>query len=129
MFSAINKFKNFSIVGIIVTIISLITSFFFLKIIGTPLLITYIINYVGTILLSYLLNAYFVFKRKFNVKHLCLFFLSYLIGMLFGVILLKIFEKLFTFENWILSYMVIPFTMMSNFIFANKIFKRGTDEK
>jgi|SRR5690554_5344793 len=121
--SLIKKFTQFSIVGVIITVTSLVSSFFFLKIIGTPLFITYIINYTVMISLSYLLNAHFVFKVKYSIKHLILYYLSYLVGMVVGLILLKVFNEIFSLENWILSYMVIPFTMLCNFTLSNKILK------
>ncbi len=129
MYSVIHKFTKFSIVGLIITGTSLFTSFLFLKVIGTPLIITYILNYFAMITLSYLLNAWFVFNTNYNFKHLFLYYLSYIIGMVLGIVLLKVFREMFTFENWVLSYMVIPFTMLCNFTFANKIFKRRSNGK
>ncbi len=124
-----HRFTKFSLVGAIITATSLTTSFIFLKIIGTPLIITYIVNYFSMITFSYLLNAYFVFKRKFDFKQLIFYYLAYISGMILGIFLLKLFRTMFSVENWVLSYMVIPFTMMSNFLFADKIFKRRPDEE
>ena len=41
--------------------------------------------------------------------------------MLLGVFILSIYEKILPFENWILSYLVIPFTMTWNFILSSLI--------
>lgn len=117
----IRKFLGFSFVGAFVTIVSLVTSFIFLKLIRTPLFPTYAVNYSVMITLSYFLNAHFVFKTKYSYKQLLLYYVAYLGGMILGIIILNIFRNIFSFENWILSYMVIPFTMLCNFALSNKI--------
>ncbi|MFW5804157.1 MAG: GtrA family protein [bacterium] len=119
----VNRFFKFGQVGVVVTLLSMSLSFFFLKIIGTPLYITYILLYLSMILLSYTLNAHFTFKKKWNFKSLLLYYFSYAFSMIIGLIILYIFRNIFPFENWIISYMVIPFTMTSNFLLATKIFK------
>lgn len=52
-----------------------------------------------------------------------LYYCCYLSSMIIGVGLLTIFEIIFPFPNWILAYMVIPFTMTSNFLLISYIFK------
>jgi putative flippase GtrA len=119
-------FKNlfrFAQVGIFITFLSLMLSFFFLKIVGTPLIITYVILYIAMIFLSFLLNSRYTFKSKMNLKKILLYYGSYVLTMLFGVLLLSIFRRVLPFENWILAYLVIPFTMTANFIFSSFIFK------
>ena len=117
------RFTKFAKVGLFVTLLSLALSFFFLKIIGTPLIGTYIILYLSMIILSFLLNAKYTFQSSYNIKKLFLYYGSYGISMLLGVLLLSIFKKILPFENWVLAYLVIPFTMTSNFLLSSFIFK------
>ncbi|TVR78495.1 MAG: hypothetical protein EA412_08650 [Chitinophagaceae bacterium] len=119
------KFAGFSKVGIFVTILSLLLSFFFLEILKTPLIPTYIALYLTMISLSFYLNSTYVFKRKFNFKTFLYYYIAYGITMLLGVLLLSIFKKTIPLSNWMLAYLVIPFTMTSNFIMLNIVFKHG----
>lgn len=114
---------SFFKIGAFVTILSLALSFFFLKIVGTPLIPTYIALYVTTIFISFLLNAKYTFKAKKSTKRLIFYYGSYGLTMLLGVVLLRIFRTYLPFENWILAYLVIPFTMTSNFTLSSLIFK------
>ena len=52
----IRKFAGFSVVGFVVTLISWIISFILLKILETPLYITYILVYGVTIFISFFLE-------------------------------------------------------------------------
>lgn len=121
-FELLKKFIRFSQVGIIVTLISMGLSYFFLKIIGTPLILTYVLLYLAMIFLSYLLNSFYTFKSGRNIKKLLLYYGSYGISMLVGVGLLAIYKKTLPFENWVLAYLVIPFTMTINFLLSSRIF-------
>jgi len=114
----LRKFAGFSIVGIIVTLLSVVISSVLLKIPGAPLLSTYILVYIATILLSFYLNSKLVFKTGSNFQNLVVYFLVYGAGLLLGTVLLWIFRRLFLFENWVLPYLVIPFTLLSNFLLS-----------
>lgn len=117
------KFLKFAKVGVFITILSLSLSFLFLKIIKTPLIPTYTLLYIGMILLSFFLNTRYTFKVKMNFSSLFYYYISYLFTMILGIGLLSLFRKVFYFENWILAYMVIPFTLTSNFLLSTYIFK------
>ena len=118
-------FIKFGGVGAFVTIASMLSSFFWLKIIGTPLYLTYILNYTFFILVSYTLNRFFTFKSKFSFISLVLYYLVYFSGMVLGMILLYIFKKLFTLDNWIYSFMVVPFTLVNNYIWSSIVFQKS----
>ena len=120
----IKRFIKFAKVGAFVTGLTLLMNYLFLKIIGTALIPTYVLIYLSMISLSFLLNSKYTFKAKRNIKRLFLYYGSYGTSMLLGVLLLSIFKALLPFENWILSYMVIPFTMTSNFILSSLIFNK-----
>lgn len=122
----VNKIKElfkFSLVGIIVTILSLVLSYLFLELLKTPLVPTYILLYISTIFISYKLNAAFTFKAKQDLTGLIKFYGVYLIGLALGSVLVILFRKWFPFTNWVISIMVLPFTTLSNFILSTFIFK------
>jgi len=124
----ISEFIKFGGVGVIVTVASILSSFIWLKIIGTPLFITYILNYVFFIFISYTLNRLITYKRKFNFISLILYFFVYISGMVLGIILLHIFKKLFILENWIYSFLVVPFTTVNNYIWSTMVFKKRKEK-
>lgn len=121
------RFFRFAKVGIFVTILSLFLSYFFLKILATPLYATYVLLKIAMILLSYVLNSKYTFRARRNVKGGFLYFLAYGLSSLLGIALLWIFRKITPFENWILAYMVVPFTTVANFMLSSLIFKNKND--
>ena len=119
----IRKFAGFSVVGFVVTLISWIISFILLKILETPLYITYILVYGVTIFISFFLNSKLIFKTGANLRNMLVYFGVYSVGMVVGTIMLWIFRMILPFENWILPYLVIPFTLVSNFFLSNYFLK------
>jgi putative flippase GtrA len=118
----IQTFTGFSVVGIISTVFSIVLLYLFLKVFKTPLIATFILIYLATILLSYYLNASLVFKNKQGKSQVYAYMSIYVSSMLLGVFLLWFFKKVTAFDNWILGYMVLPFTMIWNFIFSSLLF-------
>ena len=123
---SITTFITFGGVGAFITISSMLSSFFWLKIVGTPLFITYFLNYSIFILLSYSLNRRITFNVEFSLKSLFSYYLVYVVGMLLGMVLLYLFKKLVKLENWVYAFIVIPFTMTANYIMATLVFKGGS---
>ena len=121
-FFSVTGFIKFGGVGAFVTISSMLSSYLWLKIIGTPLYITYFLNYSFFILVSYSLNRWFTFKAKFGFKSLIMYYLVYLFGMLLGIFLLFVFKQLVSLENWMYAFMVVPFTMTANYILSALVF-------
>jgi len=117
-------FYKFSIVGIFMTFLSLATAYVFLEILHTPLYITYALNYLVTIFISYQLNRIFTFKARHSTKSLVLYYFIYIIGMGLGMLLLWIFKQILPFGNFILTLCVLPFTMASNFILSKLVFDK-----
>lgn len=116
-------FAGFSGVGVITTLISLGAIYVFLEILQTPLILTYSLIYFLTILLSYFLNSLFVFKSPLAMKKGIMYFLIYLSGMVIGIIVLWLLEKTLSYDAYILAYLVLPITMMWNFILSFYLFK------
>lgn len=117
------KVLGFSSVGVFTTLLSLSLTYVFLELIKTPLIPTYVCIYFSTILISYFMNSRLVFKSGKSFKKLVLYYGVYLSGMLLGVLVLKIYEGCLPFKNYILSYLVIPFTMTWNFILSALVLK------
>ena len=126
------QFSQFLIVGGFVTLLSIALSYAFLKVIGTPLIITYILIYVATIFISYLLNAKYTFRAGRTLRSLFLFYGSYIFTLGFGTGLLAVMRRMLEFENWVLVFMVVPVTTIMNYLLSALIFtplQRGFDEK
>ncbi len=116
------QFSRFLIVGGLVTVLSLLLSYYFLKVLVTPLIITYVLIYVTTIFISYLLNARFTFQAGRTLRSLFLFYGSYIFTLGFGTALLAVLRKFLEFENWVLVFMVVPVTTVMNYLFSVLIF-------
>ncbi|SDR69369.1 GtrA-like protein [Gramella sp. MAR_2010_147] len=119
----VSIFAGFSGVGVITTLISIGAIYLFIEVFQTPLILTYSIIYFSTILLSYFMNSLFVFKSPLELKKGLMYFLIYLSGMLIGVLMLGLLKNILTFEHFILAYIVLPLTMLWNFILSFYLFK------
>lgn len=119
----ISLFAGFSVVGAVTTLFSLGAIYVLLEIFETHLIFTYVFIYIITILLSYILNSYYVFKSSLGKNKAVKYFTIYISGMVIGVIVLWIFEATLPFKEFILAFMVLPITMMWNFVLSLKLFK------
>ena len=117
------KLSGFSIVGVFVTFFSFFLVFIFIGILKTPLYLSYILIYLITIFISYLLNKKYVFKVKGSKKKVVYYYLIYLTGMIIGVISLGIFKMIIPYKNWILACFVIPITFSWNFVMVLNILR------
>jgi putative flippase GtrA len=124
----LKKLFGFSLVGGFVTLLSLVLTYLFLGIIKTPLYLTYAGIYIFTIFISYLLNSKFVFKVKACFKKTSLYYLVYISGMVIGLLVLRLYRLTLPYENWVLSYLVLPITMTWNFTMASIALKERKDE-
>lgn len=116
-------FAGFSGVGVITTLISMGAIYVFLELLQTPLILTYAVIYFITILLSYFLNSLLVFKSPFSMKKVIKYFGIYLSSLILGIIVLWFFKETLPYDPYMLAYLVLPVTMMWNFIFSFKLFK------
>lgn len=121
----LKRFLGFSTVGFVVTLFSFFLIVFFNEIIKLNVYLSYVLSYTLSILLSYFLNLKYVFKSKFNFKSLVLFFSTYLLSMLLGLLILKFFNYfLVSWNKSLLTYMVLPFTVLFNFFVISRILKK-----
>ncbi len=114
------KFVKFASVAVVYSSLNLSTNFILLKYFDTPLIPTYVVIYILTVLLAYILNSYLTFKTKLTIKKALLYYLTYLSSMLIGVVLLSLYKRFLPFEKWILPFFVFPFTMVWNYLNANR---------
>ena len=115
------EFFRFLLVGASVTILSLILAYVFLECFATPLIPTYILLYMGTIYLSYLLNRAFTFKAKGSTRKAFKFYIVYLVTLSLGTIALRVLRQNMSFDDWILVCMVVPFTTVINYLLSRWI--------
>lgn len=120
----ITRFSGFSAVGVVITILSAFLIYFFLKILQTPLFITYTLVYIFSICISFYLNAKFIFKVESNKENIAKYFLVYGSGMLLGLVTLRIYKMTIPLDNWMLAYLVIPVTLSWNFIMLTMFLKK-----
>ena len=121
----ISTFAGFSVVGIVVTFVSMLLIFIFNEILCWNSIVSYLISYALSILISYFLNTAYVWKKEFFVLDLIRYFGIYLASMVLGAVLLWGLEYIFPSMNkTILSYCVIPFTMIWNYFFVNRLMSK-----
>ncbi len=120
----VRNLVGFSIVGVVVTVFSMVLLYLFNDVFNMNAYVAYVTAYVLSILLSYYLNARKVYKTDTNWHKLVLYFIVYLSSMALGVVMLRFF--IYLLPEWnktILSYMVIPFNTIYNFIFVSWILR------
>ena len=115
------RFCGFSGVGAAVTLLSMLLIFVGNELLGIAPLISYAASYLITLFLSYWLNAKLVFHAPFRLRGLIWYVIAYLSGMAVGMLLLKLLLLVVSGYETILSYAVIPVTMVWNFLFADRI--------
>lgn len=118
----IRYFAGFSLVGIIITIFSLLSTIFLVEIVNINLLIAYPLIYVASILASYYLNKDFVFKYKGVKNKLLFYFIIYLTSMLIGLIMIYILKKTSNISESIIAIMILPLTTIYNFVLVSLLF-------
>ena len=113
---------GFSLVGVIATLVSMAMIYVMNEWLHWNPYVSYIVSTLLSILLSYVLNMLKVFSSQFSWKALGLYYLTYLSSTILGMLVLWFYLWLFpTWNATLLSYMVIPITMIYNYIFVNKI--------
>ena len=118
----VRRMVGFSLVGVIATLVSMAMIYVMNEWLHWNPYVSYIVSTLLSILLSYVLNMLKVFSSQFSWKALGLYYLTYLSSTILGMLVLWFYLWLFpTWNATLLSYMVIPITMIYNYIFVNKI--------
>lgn len=81
---------KFGYVGIITSIYGISCYYVLLELLKLPLYPVYIAVYFTGIGLSYLLNAHFTFKKKYNYQDSIKYFFIYVLGLIIALLLLKL---------------------------------------
>ena len=116
------KLAGFSIVGAITTIVSLLMIVAFNELLHWNSTVSYLLSCFISISLSYLLNATFVWRASFQVLHLMRYYFIYSVSMIIGAVLLNVLEYMFSnINSTILSFMIVPITMVWNYLFVNRL--------
>lgn len=122
----LSRFCGFSLVGAFNTLASMIIVLVMNEVMGVNYMLSYITAYVVTLFAAYVINAKAVFKTPISSRGALAFFGAYLSGMIVGTIALRVLTGLLPDANsTLLSYSVIPLTMIWNFIWVNKFSMRG----
>lgn len=122
----VKRLIGFSFVGVFVTFFGMTLTFILLKIVGLSAYLTYVSSYIISILLSYYLNSRLVFKSGKSKRNLLIYYIVYGISMLIGLGSLYLYRQFLSFDELILNYMVIPVTMLWNFMVSSKYLKPQT---
>lgn len=119
----IQRILGFSVVGVISTVVSLLLLWLFNDGLSLNIYVAYVLAYGISIILSYFLNARYVWTHTLSVADILKYFFIYLSSMTLGAILL--FPIQWFLPDWnhtLLSFTTIPFTMIWNYLFVNYIF-------
>jgi putative flippase GtrA len=116
---------GFANVGLLMTVASALLLYLLIQVLSWQVYIAYTLVYLASIFISYLLNAKLVFKKTFSWLHLGAFYVTYLSGMLLGLLLIFLFKSFFfSYTDFINSCLVTPITVAWNFIFTSMIFQK-----
>lgn len=118
------RFSGFSLVGVITTLVSLGLIYILIGMFETPIYPSYAAIYILTIYLSYVINANYIFKVKKSIYQFIKYLVVYIFGMFVGMILINLYGRLFSFENWIITCLTLPFTTIWNFILVSVVLSR-----
>ena len=115
-------FFGFCSIGALMTGLSMVLIAITNEVLSWDPEVSYVFAYISTLLLSYFLNTKYVFHASFSFIKLLSYCATYISGMLLGMLLIKIGIAMFPQINeTLISYAVIPITLVWNFIFINKI--------
>lgn len=114
------KIVRFTAIGGVTTLISLSANVILLKYFNTPLIMTYVVIYFSTIILSYLLNSLFTFRSPLSFRKSVVFLGIYLGTMLFGTMLYTIIPQFIKLPSWYFPFFVIPVTASCNYLLSNR---------
>lgn len=119
------RFGGFSLIGAANTLLSMALIFMLVEWCKVDCRVSYALAYLATVALAYIANARLVFGTRLSFADFLGFLAAYLSGMVFGVCLLWLACRVFPSTNrTLLSYAIIPATMVWNFFFVNKLLAR-----
>lgn len=114
------RFSKFATIGGFLTALNQLCNYICLRYFLFPLLPTYILLYAASIYISFVLNSKYTYNSKINLTNTLKYYTIYLSSLCLGTLLLIAFETFLSFETWVYPLMVLPFTILYNFIFTIK---------
>lgn len=118
----IAQFAGFSFVGIVVTLFSILLIYFFIELLQFNAQKSYILAYIISIALSYVLNGKYVFKASLVIYPYLIYYSIYFSGMGIGLIIIWFLKKLFFWPEFFFTIVPVPFTMIWNFVLSRYLF-------
>jgi len=117
----ITQFSKFGLIGVFTTTFGIICYYILLERLALPLYPVYIAVFLVGVFISYLLNSRYTFKKKANLKDSIGYYASYIIGLIVGLILLYVFDRIFDYSDFILTLLVIPPRFLLTFFLVKKV--------
>lgn len=124
--SKLFEFVKFGIVGGIALLILYTVYYFLLAVYGHN--ISYTVGYTVSIIVNYLLTAYFTFRVKLNVKRTIGFIFSHLVNYLMQIGCLNLFLVFGISKQWA-PFPVFIICVPINFLLVRYFIRKYTDEK
>ncbi|MCG7407930.1 GtrA family protein [Paenibacillus sp. ACRRX] len=116
------EFFKFLVVGIINTACTYLIYLLLLN--AFSYTVSYTISYISGILISYLLNSYYVFKEKLNYKKMIQFPLVYVVQYLLNAVLLYVLVDNSKLEKEYAPLIVIILSIPITYILSKLIIKK-----
>jgi len=119
----IKQFTGFSLVGIVVTLFSILLIFVFTNVLAFSAQIAYALAYIISIALSYFLNGRYVFKANLGLYSYLIYYGIYFSGMALGLIIIWLLKQFVSWPEFVISVAPVPITMVWNFVLTRYLFK------
>lgn len=120
-----NQLIKFIGVGGLLFILSLLVFYITFEVFSCPLYLTYTLVYLCFIFISYYLNATFTFEKSRSKNDLIKYYGIYLLGLIIGILLLKIAKTIFDYPNFYLVLIIlVPRTLLTFYLSKIAVFKK-----
>lgn len=118
----LTQFAGFSLVGIVVTLFSIVLIFVFTQLLNFSAQLSYATAYIISIALSYVLNGKYVFKASLGILPYLMYYGIYFSGMGLGLLIIWGLKQFFAWPEFFISVAPVPVTMIWNFLFSRQLF-------
>ena len=119
----LTQFAGFSIVGIAMTLVSILLIYVFTELLQFSAQVSYSLAYIISIGLSYFLNGKYVFKASMGIYPYFIYYGIYVTGMGLGLIIIWGLKQLSFWPEFLISLSPVPLTMIWSFSFNRQLFK------
>lgn len=118
------KMLPFALVGGVFNLIELGGSYYLIEKQEVKLWIAYTICFVIATIVAYILNTFFTFKSKFDLRNFLIYFSVYMGAMVIGQTVMFILKQFTEFRDSIYPFLAAPTVYIWNFFMTNKFLKR-----